>query len=109
MSSRFSGAARGLARLSEHDPRHRFNDTTRAYFERMAALETGPVAADMKAVAKDPPDLAAARLAAKIALLQFPHANHLRSPANRGRACQQRIAADGFGGHQLPSVSGRYG
>jgi acetylornithine deacetylase/succinyl-diaminopimelate desuccinylase-like protein len=57
--------AKGLARLSEHDPPFRFNETTRTYFERMAALETGPVAADMRAVAKDPPDLeAAARLAA---------------------------------------------
>jgi acetylornithine deacetylase/succinyl-diaminopimelate desuccinylase-like protein len=57
--------AKGLARLSEHDLPFRFNETTRAYFERMAALETGTLAADMRAVAKDPPDLAAAaRLAA---------------------------------------------
>jgi acetylornithine deacetylase/succinyl-diaminopimelate desuccinylase-like protein len=57
--------AKGLARLSEHDPPFRFNETTRAYFDRMAAVETGPLAADMRAVAKDPPDLAAAaRLAA---------------------------------------------
>jgi acetylornithine deacetylase/succinyl-diaminopimelate desuccinylase-like protein len=58
--------AKGLARLSEHDLPFRFNESTRTYFERMAALETGPVAADMRAVAKDPPDLAAAaRLAAR--------------------------------------------
>lgn len=57
--------SKGLARLSEHDLPFRFNETTRAYFERMAAFEAGPVSADMKAVAKDPPDLeAAARLAA---------------------------------------------
>jgi acetylornithine deacetylase/succinyl-diaminopimelate desuccinylase-like protein len=57
--------ASGLARLSGRDLPFRFNQTTRAYFERMAALETGPLAADMRAVAKDPPDLAAAaRLAA---------------------------------------------
>ncbi len=57
--------AKGLARLSERDLPFRFNETTRLYFERMGAIETGQVAADMKAVAKDPPDLeAAGRLAA---------------------------------------------
>jgi len=60
--------AKGLARLSEHDLPFRFNETTLAYFERMAMYETGPLSADMKAVAKDPPDLeAAARLAASSA------------------------------------------
>jgi acetylornithine deacetylase/succinyl-diaminopimelate desuccinylase-like protein len=52
--------AKGLARLSEHELPFRFNETTRTYFERMAARETGPLAADMRAVAKEPPDLAAA-------------------------------------------------
>ena len=57
--------AKGLARLSECDLPFRFNETTRLYFERMGAIETGQVAADMKAVASDPPDLeAAGRLAA---------------------------------------------
>ena len=57
--------ANGLARLSGRDLPFRFNETTRLYFERMGAIETGQVAADMKAVAKDPPDLeAAGRLAA---------------------------------------------
>jgi acetylornithine deacetylase/succinyl-diaminopimelate desuccinylase-like protein len=57
--------AKGLARLSEHDLPFRFNESTRTYFGRMAAVETGSVAADMRAVAKEPPDLAAAaRLAA---------------------------------------------
>jgi acetylornithine deacetylase/succinyl-diaminopimelate desuccinylase-like protein len=57
--------AKGLARLSERDLPFRFNETTRLYFERMGAIETGQAAADMKAVGKDPPDLeAAGRLAA---------------------------------------------
>jgi acetylornithine deacetylase/succinyl-diaminopimelate desuccinylase-like protein len=34
--------------------------TTRASFDKLGALETGPTAADMRAVAKPPPDLAAA-------------------------------------------------
>jgi len=36
------------------------NEVTRAFFERDAALESGQVAADMKAVAHEPPDPAAA-------------------------------------------------
>ncbi len=51
----------GLARLAEHDPPFRFNESTRAYFERVAESESGQIASDMKAVAKDPPDLEAAR------------------------------------------------
>ncbi|MFZ0430188.1 MAG: M20/M25/M40 family metallo-hydrolase [Acidobacteriota bacterium] len=54
----------GLSRLSEGDLPLRFNETTRAYFGRMATLQTGSVAVDMKAVAQDSPDLeAAVRLA----------------------------------------------
>ena len=37
------------------------NEITRNYFERMAALSSGQASADMKAVAKDPPDPAGAR------------------------------------------------
>jgi acetylornithine deacetylase/succinyl-diaminopimelate desuccinylase-like protein len=51
----------GLSRLSDHDLPCRFNETTRTYFERSAAAEHGSIAADMRAVAKDPPDLEAAR------------------------------------------------
>jgi acetylornithine deacetylase/succinyl-diaminopimelate desuccinylase-like protein len=39
----------------------RFNETTRAYFDRMSMAETGAIAGDLRAVAKDPPDLEAAR------------------------------------------------
>lgn len=56
--------AAGVARLGQYQFPFRFNETTRAYFERLAPHETGQVAADMRAVAKEPPDLdAAARLA----------------------------------------------
>jgi acetylornithine deacetylase/succinyl-diaminopimelate desuccinylase-like protein len=53
--------AAGLTRLSQQDFPFRFNESTRAYFQRMAAVQSGTVAADMLAVAKDPPDLAAAQ------------------------------------------------
>ena len=58
--------ATGLARLSQYEFPFRFNETTRAYFERAAREEKGAVARDMKAIANDPPDLEAAkRLAAR--------------------------------------------
>ena len=57
--------AGGLARLAAFDFPFKLSDTTRAYFERMSAIETGQVAADMKAILRDPPDAEAiARLSA---------------------------------------------
>ena len=56
--------AGGLARLGAHDWPFRLSDTTRTYFERMAAIEGGQTGADMRAILRDPPDAAAmARLA----------------------------------------------
>jgi len=56
--------AQGLTRLSAFDFPVRLNPITRAFFERTAAIEQGPTAADMKAVTNNPPDPAAvARLA----------------------------------------------
>jgi acetylornithine deacetylase/succinyl-diaminopimelate desuccinylase-like protein len=48
--------AGGLARLGAFDFPFKLSDTTRAYFERLSAIETGPVAADMKAILRNPPD-----------------------------------------------------
>jgi acetylornithine deacetylase/succinyl-diaminopimelate desuccinylase-like protein len=57
--------AEGLARLAKFDFPVHLNETTRAYFERAAALEEGPTALDMKAVAQPDPDAGAvARLSA---------------------------------------------
>jgi acetylornithine deacetylase/succinyl-diaminopimelate desuccinylase-like protein len=57
--------AAALGRLAAFDFPLRLNEVTRAFFTRMAAIEPGPVAADMKAVLQDPPDPAAvARLSA---------------------------------------------
>jgi acetylornithine deacetylase/succinyl-diaminopimelate desuccinylase-like protein len=52
--------ADGLGRLEAFKFPVRLNATTRASFEELAALETGAVAADMRAVARAAPDLAAA-------------------------------------------------
>jgi acetylornithine deacetylase/succinyl-diaminopimelate desuccinylase-like protein len=57
--------AGGLARLGAFDFPFKLSPTTRAYFERMSAVETGQAAADMKAILREPPDPeAVARLSA---------------------------------------------
>lgn len=53
--------AGALARLQSFSFPLHVNEITRNYFQRMAALTSGQVSADMKAVAKEPPDPAAAR------------------------------------------------
>jgi acetylornithine deacetylase/succinyl-diaminopimelate desuccinylase-like protein len=55
-----------LARLEKFDFPVQLNDTTRAYFEKLATLETGQLAADMKSLVSPKPDPAAiARLSEK--------------------------------------------
>jgi acetylornithine deacetylase/succinyl-diaminopimelate desuccinylase-like protein len=51
--------AEGLTRLAHFDFTVHFDEITRTYFERSAALESGQSAADMKAVTLTPPDSAA--------------------------------------------------
>jgi acetylornithine deacetylase/succinyl-diaminopimelate desuccinylase-like protein len=48
-----------LSRLGKFDFPFRLTEVTRSYFERMSKIETGQVAADMKAILNDPPDPAA--------------------------------------------------
>lgn len=52
--------AHGLARLAEYRFPVSLNEVTRGFFERSAAFEDPAVAADMRAVAAEPPDSAAA-------------------------------------------------
>ena len=52
--------ADALGRLEHFQFPVELNDVTRAYFERMAALESGQHAADMRAIINQPPDPAAA-------------------------------------------------
>ncbi len=52
--------ADALVRLERFQFPLELNDVTRAYFERMASVETGPEAADMRAILNNPPDPAAA-------------------------------------------------
>lgn len=53
--------AGGLTRLAQFDFPIRFNDTTRAYFTRMADIRGGDAGAAMRALVADPGDEAAAR------------------------------------------------
>jgi acetylornithine deacetylase/succinyl-diaminopimelate desuccinylase-like protein len=48
--------AEGLTRLAGFDFPAQLSEVTRAYFERMSSVESGPVAADMKAAVATPPD-----------------------------------------------------
>jgi acetylornithine deacetylase/succinyl-diaminopimelate desuccinylase-like protein len=60
--------SQGLARLAAFEFPVKLNEVTRAFFNRMGALEQGQIAADMKAVANTTPDPAAvARLSAQSA------------------------------------------
>jgi len=56
--------AEGLAKFGKFSFPVKLNETTRTYFSRSAQLQAGQMADDMRAVARDTPDLeAAARLA----------------------------------------------
>ncbi|HEV7921368.1 MAG TPA: M20/M25/M40 family metallo-hydrolase, partial [Thermoanaerobaculia bacterium] len=55
--------AEGLTRIARYDFPVKLNEVTRAYFSRMASIEDGPKAADMRALAERDDPQAAARLA----------------------------------------------
>ena len=48
--------ADGLARLEKSDFPPRLNEVSRSFFERMAGISTGQLAADFRGVARNPPD-----------------------------------------------------
>lgn len=64
--------AAGLVRLAGHTWPVRLNEVTRAFFERSAAIEGGQLGDDMRALAANPADSAAAAR-----LSQSPHLNAL--------------------------------
>jgi acetylornithine deacetylase/succinyl-diaminopimelate desuccinylase-like protein len=52
--------AKGLSRLADFDFPIRVNETVRTYFARMGEIEKGTLAADMRAIGREPTDGAAA-------------------------------------------------
>ena len=89
--------ADGLARLAKFDFPVELNEVTRGYFERSATVQTDPkMAADMRAVAKTPPDLAAAaRLSASL-----PYYN-----AQMRTTCVATRLAGGHANNALPQMA----
>ena len=59
--------AEGLARLAQLEFPVRLDEITRAYFERMAEIEDGPVGAAMKGVTTTPPDSGAVSRLSEVA------------------------------------------
>jgi acetylornithine deacetylase/succinyl-diaminopimelate desuccinylase-like protein len=57
--------AEGLTRLSKYQFPAKMNEVTSEYYRRIAMLSSGQIAADMKAVAKSPPDRGAAERLSK--------------------------------------------
>jgi acetylornithine deacetylase/succinyl-diaminopimelate desuccinylase-like protein len=67
--------AAGLVRLGQHAFPARLDPVTRAYFERLAGIETGPLAADMRALAETPSDTALdAEAVARLSALSYYNA-----------------------------------
>jgi acetylornithine deacetylase/succinyl-diaminopimelate desuccinylase-like protein len=89
--------ADGLARLAKFDFPVELNEVTRGYFERSATVQTDPkVASDMRAVAKTPPDpAAAARLSASL-----PYYN-----AQMRTTCVATRLAGGHANNALPQMA----
>ena len=87
--------AEGLERIARFDFPMRLNETTRLYFERMSNIETGQVAADMRAILAPQPDPAAvARLST-----QVPYNAQLRT------TCVATRLEGGHADNALPQVA----
>jgi acetylornithine deacetylase/succinyl-diaminopimelate desuccinylase-like protein len=87
--------AGALARLQSFSFPLHLNEITRNYFERMAALTSGRESADMKAVAKEPPDPAAARR-----LSEIPYNNSLLHTT-----CVATMLSGGHAPNALPQTA----
>ena len=100
--------AGALYRLSTFAFPFRLNEVTRAYFQAMAKIEKGPLAADLARVAEGSEE-AMRKVAAVIPSDERGDADHLRGDAARGRPRHQCPAPTGGGECELPRTAGRLG
>lgn len=87
--------AGALARLQSFSFPVKINEITRSYFERNAALATGQVSADLKAVAKQPPDNSAVHR-----LSESPYYNSLLHTT-----CVATMLSGGHAANALPQTA----
>jgi acetylornithine deacetylase/succinyl-diaminopimelate desuccinylase-like protein len=87
--------AGALARLQSFSFPVKINEITRSYFERNAALATGQVSTDLKAVAKQPPDNAAVHR-----LSESPYYNSLLHTT-----CVATLLSGGHAPNALPQTA----
>jgi acetylornithine deacetylase/succinyl-diaminopimelate desuccinylase-like protein len=87
--------AGALARLQSFSFPVKINEITRNYFERNAAMTTGQVSADLKAVAKQPPDPAAV-----LRLSAIPYYNSLLRTT-----CVATMLSGGHAPNALPQTA----
>src|SRR5467141_2846008 len=87
--------AGALARLQSSSFPVKINEITRSYFGRTAAMESGQVAADMNAVAKQPPDPTAVQR-----LSTFPYYNSLLHTT-----CVATMLSGGHAPNALPQTA----
>jgi acetylornithine deacetylase/succinyl-diaminopimelate desuccinylase-like protein len=87
--------AGALARLQSYSFAVKINEITRSYFEQNAAMSTGQTAADMRAVAKVPPDPTAVRR-----LSEVPYFNSLLHTT-----CVATMLSGGHAPNALPQTA----
>ena len=94
--------ADALGRLEHFQFPFELNNVTRAYYTKLASVQSGEKAADMKAILATPPDMAAVARLSQDPVDNSTAAHDLRGhPAGRG-PCQQCAAATGAGERELP-------
>jgi acetylornithine deacetylase/succinyl-diaminopimelate desuccinylase-like protein len=90
--------AGALSRVGAHAFPVKLNEVTRVYFEKMAGIESGPLAADFKAVASATPDPAAVTRLAAVplynAMLRTTCVATMVSAGHAPNALPQRAAAN---------------
>ena len=97
--------AGALDRLSKFAFPLKTNDVTRAYFQAMSKIETGPMQADLAKGGRGLARRDAAR-GPSVTRVERHAAHHVRGDGDRRRPCEECTAATGGRHRQLPGASG---